>query len=97
MRPTVPVTGEKWIGHMDTPALIDHVALQIVNEADALVSRRLGELGLDAPHLVLAIAPDGAAIARSNVSSASLRAMAAALRASAMQAASPPRQRDAKS
>lgn len=69
-------------------AMTDDVALlkKIVDETDTFFRERLSQHGFDAPHLVFAIAPNGDAIARSNVRLQALRAMAASLRASARQA-----------
>jgi hypothetical protein len=45
----------------------------IVGEADELIRRRLKELGLEVPHVVVAVTPQGEVILRSNVSAEVLR------------------------
>jgi hypothetical protein len=46
---------------------------KVLAEADVLVRLRLKEAGLDVPHLVLAVTPDGEVVLRSNVSPDALR------------------------
>ena len=46
---------------------------KVLAEADALVRLRLKEIGLEVPHLVLAVTPDGEVVLRSNVSPDDLR------------------------
>jgi hypothetical protein len=41
---------------------------QVLREADALIHRRLTERGLEFPHLVVAVIPDGPVIWHGNVS-----------------------------
>jgi hypothetical protein len=45
----------------------------IIAEADVLVRLRLKEIGLDVPHLVVAVTPDGEDVLRSNVNPDVLR------------------------
>ena len=45
----------------------------ILAEADVLVRLRLKEIGLEVPHLVVAVTPDGEVVLRSNVSPDVLR------------------------
>jgi hypothetical protein len=45
----------------------------IVGEADEVIRRRLKELGLQVPHVVVAVTPQGQVILRSNVSAEVLR------------------------
>ena len=45
----------------------------VLAEADVLVRLRLKEIGLEVPHLVVAVAPDGEIVLRSNVSPDVLR------------------------
>jgi len=40
----------------------------VLAEADVLVRLRLKEIGLEVPHLVVAVTPDGEVVLRSNVS-----------------------------
>jgi hypothetical protein len=40
---------------------------KILSDADALIRRRMKALGIEAHHVILAIAPDGTGIIRSNV------------------------------
>jgi hypothetical protein len=46
---------------------------KVLAEADALVRLRLMEMGLEVPHLVIAVTPDGEVVLRSNVSADVLR------------------------
>ena len=46
---------------------------KVLAEADALVRLRLKEMGLEVPHLVIAVTPDGEVVLRSNVSPDVLR------------------------
>jgi len=46
---------------------------EVLGEADALIRHRLKQRGIEFPHLVVAVTPDGQAILRSNVSPAALR------------------------
>ena len=46
---------------------------KVLAEADVLVRLRLKEIGLEVPHLVIAVTPDGEVVLRSNVSSDVLR------------------------
>lgn len=41
--------------------------------ADELIQRRLGERGLEVPHLVVAVTPEGEVVRRSNVSTDAVR------------------------
>jgi len=45
----------------------------ILAEADVLVRLRLKEIGLEVPHMVVAVTPDGEVVLRSNVSPDVLR------------------------
>jgi hypothetical protein len=45
----------------------------VLAEADVLVRLRLKEIGLEVPHLVVAVTPDGEVVLRSNVSPDALR------------------------
>ena len=46
---------------------------KVLAEADSLVRLRLNEIGLEVPHLVIAVTPDGEVVLRSNVSPDVLR------------------------
>ena len=46
---------------------------KVLAEADVLVRLRLKEIGLEVPHLVVAVTPDGEVVLRSNVSPDVLR------------------------
>jgi hypothetical protein len=46
---------------------------KVLAEADVLVRLRLNEAGLEVPHLVVAVTPDGEVVLRSNVSPDALR------------------------
>lgn len=53
---------------------------KILTDVDGTLRRRLSKLGLaETDHLILAVAPDGACIIRSNCAPPALRAMASAL------------------
>jgi hypothetical protein len=41
---------------------------EMLSEADAVIRHRLKERGLELPHLVIAVTPDGQVVLRSNVS-----------------------------
>ena len=47
----------------------------VLAEADVLVRLRLKEIGLEVPHLVVAVTPDGEVVLRSNVSPDVLRSL----------------------
>jgi hypothetical protein len=47
----------------------------VLAEADVLVRLRLKEIGLEVPHLVVAVTPDGEVVLRSNVSPDLLRSL----------------------
>jgi hypothetical protein len=53
----------------DTAAILE----EILGEADALIRQRLKDRGLELPHLVIAVTPDGQVVLRSNVSADVLR------------------------
>ena len=46
---------------------------KVLAEVDAVIRVRLKEIGLQAPHLVIAVTPDGEVVLRSNVSPDVLR------------------------
>ena len=46
---------------------------KVLAEADVLVRLRLKEAGLDVPHRIVAVTPDGEVVLRSNVSPDALR------------------------
>jgi hypothetical protein len=52
----------------------------VLAEADVLVRLRLKEIGLEVPHLVVAVTPDGEVVLRSNVSPDVLRSLGEDLR-----------------
>jgi hypothetical protein len=60
---------------------------KIVSDADALIRRRMKALGLEVHHVILAVAPDGAGIIRSNIGPDGLGEMSAMLKQIAEQAA----------
>ena len=62
---------------------------KILSDADALIRRRIKALGIEAPHVILAVAPDGAGIIRSNVGPDGLGEISAMLKDIAEQAAAP--------
>ncbi|SEP47953.1 hypothetical protein SAMN02990966_06942 [Rhodospirillales bacterium URHD0017] len=52
---------------------LEHILEEVLGEADALIRQRFEERGIMVPHLVIAVAPDGNVISRSNVSQEGLR------------------------
>jgi len=60
----------------------------ILTEVDAILRERLAAIGLNIPHLMLAIAPDGAGVVRSNVGPPGLADLAEFLAEIVIQAAS---------
>jgi hypothetical protein len=62
---------------------------KILSDADALIRRRMKALGIEAHHVILAIAPDDAGIIRSNIGADGLTEMAAVLKDIAEQAGTP--------
>ena len=62
---------------------------KILSDADALIRRRMKALGIEAHHVILAIAPDGAGIIRSNMGPDGLGEMSALLKEIAEQAGAP--------
>lgn len=59
----------------------------ILHDVDGLLRERLATIGIKIPHIMLAIAPDGAGIVRSNVGAEGLADMAELLAAIAIEAA----------
>jgi hypothetical protein len=62
----------------------------ILGEADALIRQRQKDRGLQFPHLVVAVAPDGEVVLRSNVSSDGLRSFSEDLKNVADELTAPP-------
>jgi hypothetical protein len=62
---------------------------KILSDADALIRRRMKALGVEAHHVILAVAPDGAGIIRSNIGPDGLGEISAMLKDIADQAAAP--------
>ena len=60
---------------------------KILSDADALIRRRLKALGIEAHHVILAMAPDGTGMIRSNIGADGLGEMSALLKEIAEQAA----------
>ncbi len=60
----------------------------ILTEVDAILRKRLAAIGLNIPHLMLAIAPDGAGVVRSNVGPPGLADLAEFLAEIVVEAAS---------
>jgi hypothetical protein len=61
----------------------------ILGEADALIRQRQKDRGLDFPHLVVAVTPDGRVVLRSNVSPDGLRSFSEDLKDIADELAPP--------
>jgi hypothetical protein len=70
----------------DTAATLE----EILGEADALIRQRLKDRGLEVPHLVIAVTPDGQVVLRSNVSPEVLRSFGEDLKNVADELAAPP-------
>jgi hypothetical protein len=66
----------------------------IIAEADVLVRLRLKEIGLDVPHLVVAVTPDGEDVLRSNVNPDVLRSFGEDLKNIADELEVPPKPGD---
>jgi hypothetical protein len=62
----------------------------VLAEADVLVRLRLKEIGLEVPHLVVAVTPDGEVVLRSNVSPDVLRSLGEDLKNIADELEAPP-------
>jgi hypothetical protein len=62
---------------------------KILGDADALIRRRMKALGVECHHVILAVAPDGAGLIRSNVGPDGLGEMSIMLKEIAEQTAAP--------
>jgi hypothetical protein len=62
----------------------------VLAEADVLVRLRLKEIGLEVPHLIVAVTPDGEVVLRSNVSPDVLRSFSEDLKNIADELEMPP-------
>jgi hypothetical protein len=63
---------------------------EILSEADALIRERQKDRGLEFPHLVVAVTPDGKVVLRSNVSPDGLRSFSEDLKDIADELTGPP-------
>jgi hypothetical protein len=63
---------------------------KVLAEADVLVRLRLKEIGLEVPHLIVAVTPDGEVVLRSNVSPDVLRSLGEDLKNIADELTAPP-------
>ena len=72
--------------NQDAAAILD----EILGEADALIRQRQKDRGLQFSHLVVAVAPDGQVVLRSNVSSDGLRSFSEDLKNVADELTAPP-------
>ena len=70
----------------DTVAILKEILL----EADALIRQRQKDRGFEFPHLVVAVAPDGQVVLRSNVSPDGLRSFSEDLANVAGELTGPP-------
>jgi hypothetical protein len=90
------IDGCRWIGldrgmpTQDVAAILE----EILAEADALIRLRLKEQGLELPHLVTAVTPDGQVVLRSNVSADVLRSFGEDLKNVADELEAPPKPGD---
>jgi len=66
----------------------------VLAEADVLVRLRLKEIGLEVPHVVVAVTPDGEVVLRSNVSPDVLRSLGEDLKNIADELEAPPESGD---
>ena len=62
----------------------------VLAEADVLLRLRLKDIGLEVPHLVVAVTPDGEVVLRSNVSPDVLRSLGEDLKNIADELEAPP-------
>jgi hypothetical protein len=67
---------------------------EVLAEADPLIRVRLKEAGLEVPHLVVAVTPDGEVVLRSNVSPDVLRSFGEDLKNIAEELESAPQSDD---
>jgi hypothetical protein len=67
---------------------------KVLNEADVLIRLRLKEIGLEVPHLIVAVTPDGEVVLRSNVSPDVLRSFGEDLKNIADELEAPPAPED---
>jgi hypothetical protein len=67
---------------------------KVMVEADALVRLRLKEIGLEVPHLVVAVPPQGEVVLRTNVSPDVLRSFGEDLKNIADELEAPPKPGD---
>jgi hypothetical protein len=74
----------------DTAAILGEILL----EAEALIRQRQKERGLEFPHLVVAVAPDGQVVLQSNVSPDGLRSFSEDLENVADELTAPPKPGD---
>src|ERR1044072_2284722 len=74
----------------DTAAILE----EILGDADALIRQRLKDRGLEVPHLVIAVTPDGQVVLRSNVSADVLRSFGEDLKNVADELEAPPKPAD---
>src|ERR1051325_3256700 len=90
------VDGCRWVGldrgmpMQDTAAILE----EILGDADALIRQRLKDRGLEVPHLVIAVTPDGQVVLRSNVSADVLRSFGEDLKNVADELEAPPKPGD---
>jgi hypothetical protein len=63
---------------------------EIVGEADTLIRRRLEDINLAVPHIVMAVTPEGEVVLHANVAPEVLRAFADDLKSVADEMAAPP-------
>ena len=67
---------------------------EILGDADRLIRQRLKDRGLELPHLVIAVTPDGQVVLRSNVSADVLRSFGEDLKNVADELTAPPEPSD---
>ena len=67
---------------------------KVLTEADVLIRLRLKEIGLEVPHLIVAVTPDGEVVLRSNVSPDVLRSFGEDLKNIADELEAPPAPED---
>ena len=85
------VDGCRWMGlDRGMPQNAAAILEEILGEADALIRQRLKDRGLEVPHLVIAVTPDGQVVLRSNVSADVLRSFGEDLKNVADEFTAPP-------
>jgi hypothetical protein len=86
----VIVGRDRSLAPQDAAAILE----EILGDADGLIRQRLKDRGLELPHLVIAVTPDGQVVLRSNVSADVLRSFGEDLKNVADELTAPPEPSD---